>query len=166
MKKFLKNYTSEVPTSQTIYRIEQVLIRCGVTGITKEYGPQAEITAIRFHIPIMGRETTIRLPANIEKALDALWLDYVDGDQVSADGQAIDYPRNKKKVRNDFLAQAERTAWRLIQDWVEVQMSMIAMQQAETAEVFMSYIWDGKQTLYSRIKDSGFRALLPEKAEG
>jgi hypothetical protein len=29
---FLKNYTSEVPVSQTIHRIEQVLIRCGVTG--------------------------------------------------------------------------------------------------------------------------------------
>lgn len=34
---FLKNYTSEVPVSQTIYRIEQVLIKCGVSGITKEY---------------------------------------------------------------------------------------------------------------------------------
>lgn len=26
---FLKNYTSNVPVSQTIYRIEQVLIKCG-----------------------------------------------------------------------------------------------------------------------------------------
>lgn len=49
---FLKNYTSNVPVSQTIYRIEQVLIRCGVSGITKEYGPQQDMAAIHFHIKL------------------------------------------------------------------------------------------------------------------
>lgn len=165
MKKFLKNYTSDVPVSQTIFKIEQVLIKCGVLGITKEYGPKSEVTAIRFHIPINDREVSIRLPANPDKALDALWLNYADGDKLTSDGKRLAYSSFKKKTRADFLAQAHRTAWKIIQDWIEVQMSMIQMKQAEQAEVFMPYIWDGKETIYDRIKNSGFRALLPEKAQ-
>lgn len=167
MKKFLKNYTSNVPVSQTIYRIEQTLIKCGVLGITKEYGPEGEVSAVRFHIPIMGKEATIRLPADKEKAQDALWLDYADGAELTPDGKsmAFDWNNRKRKKRADFSDQAERTAWKIIQDWIECQMSMIQMQQAETAEVFMPYIWDGRATIYARVKDSGFRALLPEKSE-
>jgi hypothetical protein len=162
---FLKNYTSDVPVSQTIFRIEQVLIRCGVSGITKEYGPNSVVTAIRFHIKTAESipELTVRLPANRERALDALWLDYADGEKLSEDGQRIHWNSRKRKVRNDFADQAERTAWKIVQDWVEVQMSMIQLKQAETVEVFMPYIWDGQQTVFGRIKANGYRALLPEK---
>jgi len=163
---FLKNYTSEVPVSQTIYRIEQVLIKCRVTGITKEYNPQGQVAAIIFQFPgPTGQELTVRLPADKEKALEALWLNYADGEKLSADGQRLAYSPYKKKKRSDFAQQAERTAWKIVQDWVEVQMSMIQMNQADQLEVFLPYIWDGERTIYRKIKDSNFRALLPEKTD-
>lgn len=161
---FLRNYTSEVPVSQTIYRIEQVLIKCGVSGITKEYGAGGLVTAITFHIEIeKGRPVTIRLPADKERALDALWLNYADGKKLTPDGKRLEWSPYKKKTRADFADQAERTAWKIVQDWVEVQMSMIQLKQADTVEVFLPYIWDGKETVYHRLKHSGFKALLPEK---
>jgi hypothetical protein len=166
---FLKNYTSSVPVSETINRIEKVLIRCGVSGITKEYsGRNGEIAALTFHIKLEGtREVAIRLPADKERALEALWLDYANGDELSHDGKSIAGSPYKKKKRRDFAAQAERTAWKIIQDWVEVQMSMIQMKQADVVEVFLPYIWDtgSRTTLYGRLKTSGFKALLPEKCE-
>lgn len=165
MKKFLKNYTSDVPVSQTIYRIEQTLIKCGVRGITKEYGPQGEVSAVRFHIPIMGREATIRLPADKDKAQDALWENYSDGELFAPDGKSLAWQSKKKKNRASFKDQAERTAWKIIQDWIEVQMSMVQMNQAEPEEVFMPYVWDGRSTFYHRVKDAGYRVLLPEKTE-
>ena len=55
--KFLKNYTSQVPVSQTVYRIEQVLIKCGVSGITKEYGLKGEVSALRFHLKVSAFRT-------------------------------------------------------------------------------------------------------------
>ena len=70
---FLKNYTSSVAVSITIGRIEATLIKCGVMGITKEYGPNGESTALIFHIPINGKEQSIRLPAKRQEAQDALW---------------------------------------------------------------------------------------------
>lgn len=163
--KFLKNYTSDVPVSQTIYRIEQVLIRCGVTAIGKEYSPKAgEVAAITFKIPMPENGAMqVRLPADVHAATDALWEDYVDGDKLAPGGQKLDWNNRKKKSRTDFVAQGERTAWKIVQDWVEVQMSMIATRQAETIQVFLPYVWDGKRTFYEAIKADGYRGLLPEK---
>lgn len=52
-----------------------------------------------------------------------------------------------------------------MQDWVEVQMSMIQMQQANFREVFLPYLWDGKRSFYQMVEESGFAGLLPEKTE-
>ncbi len=168
--KFLKNYTSTVPVSQTIYRIEQVLIKCGVSGIAKEYDPDGsgKIVAIVFAIPASPDmpPMNVRLPANEEQAQNALWLDYADGDKLTPDGQRLAWNNRKRLTRADFKEQAERTAWKIVQDWVEVQMSMIQMKQADTAQVFLPYIFDGRQTLYQRIKERGFKALLPERSGG
>ena len=93
---FLKNYTSNVPVSETIYNIEKVLIRCGVSGIMKEYvGTNGEIGAITFRIEAADSPITIRLPADKQKALDALWLDYVGDDKLNAKGDAIDWNSRK-----------------------------------------------------------------------
>ena len=164
---FLKNYTSEVPVSQTIYRIEQVLIKCGVSGIMKEYiGTSGEIGAISFQIEAPAGKITIRLPADKVKALDALWLDYVGGDKLNEKGDAIDRwatGSQKKKRKQDFAEQAARTAWKIVQDWIEVQMSMIQLKQADTLQVFLPYVYDGRRTYYEALRESKFAGLLPEK---
>lgn len=165
---FLKNYTSDVPVHQTIYRIEQVLLKCGVSGIMKEYGVNQSITAITFQIKLDPEKPwAVRLPVNVQKAWDVLWLDYADGNMLTADGMRVAYPasRRKKKHKGEFREQAERTAWKIVQDWVEVQMSMIQMQQADFREVFLPYLWDGKRSYFQAVKDAGFAGLLAEKSE-
>ncbi len=52
-----------------------------------------------------------------------------------------------------------------MQDWLEVQLSMIAMRQADFVQVFLPYVWDGQRTYYQALKDSGFRAMLPAPKE-
>jgi hypothetical protein len=161
---FLKNYTSDVPVSQTIDRIEKVLIKCGVNGIMKEYGDKGQVTALTFQI-VLGdaKPWTIRMPANVQKAWDALWLNYADGDKLTPDGMKLQWGSRKRMQKADFRDQAERTAWRIVQDWIEVQMSMVQMQQADFREVFLPYLWDGKRTYYHSLQESGFAGLLPEK---
>lgn len=162
---FLKNYTSDVPVHVTIHRIEQILLRCEVSGIMKEYGPGGKVLALTFSVKFSEDKTVaIRLPAKEEECLSALWKDYVGTDEASSDGRVWSNPR-KKRTRNSFREQAEKTAWKLMQDWVEVQMSMIQLNQADIREVFMAYIWDGKQTFFERLKSQNFRAMLPEATE-
>jgi len=151
---FLKNYTSEQPVTHTIARIEAVLIRAGVSGITKEYsaGPNPTTAAIRFHLATPGGERTVRIPARVEEALSALWEEH-----------KLRHP-NSRKSRAEFTEQARRTAWKIAQDWIEVQVSLIQLKQAEPLEVFLPYLWDGAQTFYEQLKGGGFK-MLPEKAE-
>lgn len=165
MKAFLKNYTSDVPVSQTIGRIDAVLIRCGVKGITKEYDGFGGVSAIHFHLEMAAEKVvTVRMPAKVKEAHDALWADYADGEDLSFDGTAV-RSGYKKKRKKDFADQAARTAWKIVQDWIEVQMSMIQMKQADPVEVFMPFIWNGRATYYQAIRNSGFAGLLPEKTE-
>lgn len=162
---FLKNYTSNVPVSQTIYKIEQVLIRCGVSGISKEYtGTNGKIQALIFKIE--GQPPVqVRLPADVDAAWTALWLDYAGTELCQSDPTRTGYGSRKKLKKADFREQAERTAWKIMQDWVEVQMSMIQLKQAEPLEVFLPYAWNGQRTFYQELKASQFRALLPAPTE-
>lgn len=164
---FLKNYTSDVPVNQTVHRIEQVLIRCGVSGIMKEYtGVNGEIAALIFQLDAPGGKVSIRIPVDKKKALEALWLDYADGDKLTADGSAISWNPRKKKRRVDFADQAERTAWKIMQDWVEVQMSLIQMKQVDTLQVFLPYVMmNAKENYYEQLVASGYRGLLPERTD-
>jgi len=163
---FLKNYTSNVPVSLTLERIESVLVRCGVKGITKEYGRAAEPTAVHFHLERPdGGVHTIRVPAKVSQAQEALWKDYVGDAKLAPDGQSVGWPSKKRKLKKEFLEQATRTAWKIMQDWIEVQMSLIQLGQADAMEVFLPYLWNGKQTYYEALRENRFAGLLTENLD-
>lgn len=161
----LKNYTSDVPASQTIFKIQSILIKARVTNIAMDYGPDGEVIAVTFGVQVVAEKPPmlIRMPANVDACQRALWTAYVDGDKTYTAASGDEYIGwgNKKKKRSDFREQAKRTAWKIVQDWLEVQLSMIALEQAEFAQVFLPYFWDGKQSFYSRLKQDNFLALPP-----
>lgn len=144
----IKNYTSEVPVSRTVSRIEELLSRFGAHNVSKDYYA-GRLVAVRFSIRLeTGREVSIRLPADESAVL-----------KVLADG--VRRPRQGTMER--LKEQASRTAWKLQQDWVEVQLSLIEMQQAEAIQVFLPYVWDGSKTLFEAMRESGFKALPLQK---
>lgn len=145
----LKNYTSNVPTSRTISRIEECLTEAGATGIMKDYR-DGFLIALSFRVSLpTGKTMAIRLPANSDGVFNAMM-------------KTVRRPRANTagKVRE----QSGRTAWKLMQDWVEVQLSLIQMEQADFVQVFLPYVWDGKVTFYEQLKAKNFLAL-PEAKE-
>ena len=64
--------------------------------------------------------------------------------------------------------QSERTAWKLISEWVEIQASMIKMEQVELVEVFLPYAYNlsSDTTLYQSIKEGGFKMLGSGDSKG
>lgn len=147
----LKNYTSGINADVTISRIERMLIDAGVTDVAKTYAA-GQVSALMFKIVFSPTTpaVVVRLPANIEKCLDTFWADHCKTRSP-----------HSKKVRADFRDQSARTAWKLQQDWVEVQLSLIRLNQQEAMQAFLPYVWDGTKSLYDRVKETGFRALLP-----
>jgi len=152
----LKNYTSGVSSDVTIARIERCLADAGATGITKQY-EGGVVVCIVFEISFITPGTgslKIRLPANVDQCREAFWRDHCRTRSARS-----------RKEKADFTEQAVRTAWKLTQDWVEVQMSLIRLKQIDTMQAFLAYVWDGRSTLYEKIREGGFKALLPPPSE-
>lgn len=148
----IKNYTSGVTVESTLARIEAKLAAAGASGIMKIYDDHKQISALIFTMKFADKFYSVRLPANAESCYQAMLK------QHRATHRAI-RAGTPERIRE----QAARTAWRLIQDWVDVQISMLVMQQAEFLQVFLPYLWDGKQTYYDYQKSQGFKALPEQK---
>jgi len=152
----MKNYTSSVPVERTIMQIEKVLSKYDVMRVAKEY-KNGEVSALTFTVlnPVTNKELRVRLPANPAGVASALERQY----KVT----------HTRKISDTALrtiqAQAARTAWKLMQDWLEVQLSLIEMEQAEFTEIFLPYFLVLKDTTYyQQLKQENFRAL-PEAKE-
>jgi hypothetical protein len=139
---------------QTISYIETYLMDCGATGIGKEIKDGA-VASIIFEVPDdKGRKRLIKLPAKVDDVHEFLWRDFCRT------------AKRNRRTKEDFLDQAQRTAWKIMQDWVQVQMSLIKLKQADILQVFLPYIWDGNQTYYEFLKGNQFKALpAPKETE-
>ena len=146
----IKNYTSSVPVNITVARIEHLLAQAGATGVNKDYH-NGSLTALAFRIQTpTGNTLTIRLPANQQAVFDTM-------------KKSVSRPR--QGTMEKLQDQAGRTAWKLLQDWVEVQISLIQMQQADVLQVFLPYVWNEEfqSSFYSLLKDGGFKQLTAPK---
>lgn len=146
----LKNYTCGVAVDTTLARIERLLVDAGAVGIAKEYGAGGRVKSLVFQIPFEkgGPLAMVKLPANVDACLEVFWKDHCRTRSV-----------HSRKQSEDFRDQAERTAWKLQQDWVQVQLSLIKLNQQDAMQAFLPYAWNGNQTVYDRVKAGGFKAL-------
>lgn len=144
----IKNYTSTVPVSRTVARIEELLAEAGAKAIGKNYN-QGRLESLTFQLSVNGKDVLVRLPANPHAVLDAL-------------------RKKVKRMRTGTLEklreQAERTAWKIQQDWLEIELTKINLNQTEPLQAFMAYLFDGEQTYFQRWKDQGCR-LLTDKSD-
>lgn len=149
----MKNYTSSVPVERTIARIEQILAKAGASDVLKQY-ENGTIVAISFSIQNpydSAKKLMIRLPANPSGVFSVL-------------KEQVRRPQRDTLIR--LKDQSLRTAWKIVQEWIEIQISMIEMKQAEFLQVFLPYICvTGKTTFYNQLRDSGFKLLGPGKGE-
>jgi hypothetical protein len=144
----IKNYTSSTPAQNSINDIERILIGMGARNIAKEYDGFGKVDSILFGIPKDGSTVPVKLPGRRD-AIAKLFIK--------------EYRRNpsKAQIENAHL-QAERTAWRNVKEWVELQATMIKLEQVEFMEVFMPYIYsmDKRKTIFELAKENKFQKLL------
>jgi hypothetical protein len=143
----IKNYTSTVPIERSVLRIEAALAKFGAEQITKSYRDgrldgfsfriQSNKTALNFLLPCKEQEVARYLNKQLKRPTVA-------------------------SVRR-IEEQAPRTAWKLIQDWIEAQLSIVLLGQADPIEVFLPYVWNGTQTFYEVLRDKEFKALEYKK---
>lgn len=145
----LKNYTSTVPAAKSIAYIESRLAQHKANMIVKLYSPEGKVDAIAFTVKIGEVDMPFRLPAQLAACESTL--------------KAHIGRRARPETIKKLAEQAERTAWKIVADWVDAQMAMIELAQVELLEVFLPYVYDHskRQTYFQSIKERGFKALLP-----
>lgn len=142
----IKNYTSEVPAAKSISRIEELLVSLGAKNINKSY-KDGQLHAVSFLVEINGNTVPFKLPAKV--------------DQVNVALRKM-YKRLTAPTIRNINEQSERTAWKICSDWVEIQATIIKLQQAEFIEVFLPYVYriETDQTFFESIKATNYKALL------
>src|SRR4051812_20246425 len=131
----LLNYTTGIATDKTISEIQKILASHGATVILAEYDGAGQITALNFRINLEGNQIGYRLPNDWQPVLTILTKD-------------PKVPRPKKTKE-----QALRVSWRIIKDWVEAQLAIVATRMVTLDQVFLPYAMapNGK-TLYEHVR--------------
>ena len=102
-----------------------------------EYDEKGRPTGVAFAIETQSGRRAFLLPANIDGVMAVL---------------------QRQKVKAD-LAQAERTGWRNIRDWVLAQMAIIEAGMVSMDEVFLPYMTDGRGNTLYQLYQGGQLAL-------
>lgn len=146
--KNIKNYTTEIPAHRSIEQIQRLLAEAGATGVAMNYKKDGsgQIESLFFKIMIEKKEMPFKLPARPEKAYNALFENVRYSDQ---------HEESRRK-------RALNVAWRIVKDWLEIQLTFIKLKQADAGEVLLPYLLvDGENTLYEVHKKTQFTNLLP-----
>lgn len=143
----IKNYTSTVPVEKSVNLIEHRLVAAGATNISKTFGGEPKrLQGIVFQIPVNGYPQLFKLPCRDEAVYTVLMSEVRRPRQETAE-----------KIRK----QSQRTAWKLLSDWVDIQVALIKLQQIELIEVFLPYCYNPEtdQTLFQKLKESNYKLL-------
>lgn len=99
------------------------------------------IESLSFLIDTGYNQIPIKLPVKIDDCLEVLQREKKAGS------------RNIKATRE----QAERVAWRILKDWIEVQMALLDIEMVKLEEVFLPYIVDqAGRTLFEKLEEKQF----------
>jgi len=155
----LLNYTTEVPATRSIAAILEILQNGGASAIVMQYDTEKRVTEIHFRMNTVFGETAFALPANIAQVSLAI------NAQIRAETDAL--RQRKIRVRripsrlfND-REQAERIAWRIVKDWIEVNIAIDAIGSAKLEQVLIPFAVDNTgKTFYQRLVERGGPLLL------
>lgn len=120
----IKNYTSEVNANTSLAKIQKLLVSAGAKNIMMSFDDDERCAGLAFILPMDGKQLTFNLPARIDAIYEKLCEDFKRPTEIS--------------YKNAKL-QAERTAWKILAEWVEIQLTMIRLEQAEVLQVFFPF---------------------------
>jgi hypothetical protein len=135
------NYTTTISVEKTASEISMLLAKAKASTVLTEYDDKV-LSAVSFKIPTGCGIMSFRLPANIHRIYVAIARDM----KIPA------------KLRTK--EQAARVAWRIVKDWLEAQLAIVAAGIAVVEQVFLPYAQNQQgQTVYEALKAGSFSGL-------
>ncbi len=130
----LKNYTTRVPANRSVQEIQEMLQAHGASGVLLDYEKgTGRIASVSFKIDFDGKIMGFRLPLKWREAKKVM---------------------ENQNVRRAFDDEdyVYRVTWRIMRDWVDVQMALIELEMVKLVEIFLPYmIQKNGNTLFENI---------------
>ncbi len=123
------NYTTKVPVLRTSGECMSLLGQAGADHVAVSYTDK-QPTGLAF---------VLATPVNIDGVASLL--------------RRADYPSSVKTAQLSLYVTREhaaRVAWRVMKDWLEAQLAIVAAEMSSLDEVMLPYLQIEGQTLYTR----------------
>lgn len=138
------NYTTTIAVAKTVGEIQTMLGASGASAIMVRYADRRPV-AVSFSLAGPHGDRAFTLPVDVA-AMEKVLVQQRRAGQI---------PR-----RYSSPEQAERTAWRVVKDWLAAQLTLVEAQMASLDQVMLPYLHvDGDVTLYESYRLREQRAI-------
>lgn len=135
------NYTTQIDVYKTVAEIEKILSEHGVMSIMKQY-EDGQVVSLSFLIDDGKKKIPVRMPIRVDECLKVMQK------------QKKEHPKMQIKATKE---QASKVAWRIMKDWIEVQMALLEINMVRFEEIFLPYIeTTGGKTIYEKLEERKF----------
>lgn len=118
----LPTYTTSIDVNKTLGEIQGMLSAARARSITVDYDGAGNPTAVSFTVVTGFGERAFELPANVDAVFKTLTAQYQQG-----------------RVARRFTTreQAARVGWRIVRNWLEMQLAMIEVGMMTLEQVML-----------------------------
>ena len=140
----IKNYTTTISAAKTAGEVQALLAEHGASRIAIDYADRQPAGVI-----FQAKDGQIfNLPVDAEAMHRTIRAEVRAGRL-----------RGISQAQADSIEHARRVAWRVIKDWVDAQMTLVATQMASLDEVMLPYLQVEGRSLYAAYQDQQMRAI-------
>lgn len=135
------NYTTVIPAKRTVGECSDLLAEAGAARVATVYEDKKPVgLSFRLEMPSGWQDFTLPVNvAGVAKMLAALELSTKWG------------PTERTRIKS--AAHALDVAWRVVKDWLEAQLALIAAEMVSLDQVMLPYLQLDQGTLYEVIRD-------------
>lgn len=138
------NYTTKIPATQTVGECHATLAAAGASSVSVHF-EDGRPAGLSFSLKTPHGPRDFTLPVNVDGVQQVLMRENRAG-KFRSDGAR----RNAYETRDH----ATNVAWRVIKDWLEANLALIAAGMAGLDEVMLPYLHvDDSHTLYQRYRE-------------
>jgi hypothetical protein len=136
------DYTTTIDATRTAVQINHALARAGAHQVTTLYAG-GEPTGISFGITTEHGPRSFELPANVEGVWAALKAEKIE-------------------ARYRSQPHARRVAWRILKDWIDVNLAVVQAGMANLDTVMLPYMLTGTGSTLGQEyhKSAGLRSAI------
>ena len=141
------NYTTRIPVTRSAMECSELLAAAGADMVSMTYRDKKPV-GLAFRLVTAGALRDFVMPVNIDGVKELL--------------ARADYPASvKTKDLSVYVTRehAARVAWRVIKDWLEAQLALIAADMATLDQVMLPYLQVESGSLYDLVQQRALAAL-------